>query len=121
MYCQMLYYPSAESLSDPEVAVQWTLHRSSYLSAGNNVICDSTSAIAIPPHPHGGDRPFDKKAQAILVTEGAKDKFSLRHIRTAALLVLPLCGATPPYGDMWCAGHRWQAHVSTTKASSVVP
>ena len=27
----------------------------------------------------------------------------------------------PLYGDVWCAGHRWQAHVSTTKTSSVVP
>ena len=28
---------------------------------------------------------------------------------------------SPPYGDVWCAGHREQAHVSTMKASSVVP
>ena len=36
-----------------------------------------------------------------------------------------LCDApqppSPPYGDVWCAGHREQAHVSTTKSSSVVP
>ena len=37
----------------------------------------------------------------------------------------PVClwspGLHPPYGDMWCLGHREQAHVSTTTASSVVP
>ena len=27
----------------------------------------------------------------------------------------------PPYGDVQCAGQRRQAHVSTRKASSVVP
>ena len=27
----------------------------------------------------------------------------------------------PPYGDVGCAGQREQAHVSTTKSSSVVP
>ena len=27
-----------------------------------------------------------------------------------------LRGLNPPYRDVWCAGHRWQAYVSTTKA-----
>ena len=27
----------------------------------------------------------------------------------------------PPYGGMWCAGYREQAHASTRKSSSVVP
>ena len=30
-------------------------------------------------------------------------------------------GVQPPYGGVWCAGQREQAHVSTRQSSSVVP
>ena len=49
--------------------------------------------VTPPPLPQGADRHLAQKAYEIL---GAKEKFSFGYAGTAAVLVPPLCGATPP-------------------------
>ena len=46
----------------------------------------SPPPFAVPPTPMGG---------TITLTKGVEENFSLGYIRTAAVLVLPLCGGTP--------------------------
>ena len=56
---------------------------------GGRTNASRASVEQSPPPPIGH---FDKKASEI---HGAEE-FSLGHIGTAAVLVLPLCGPTPP-------------------------
>ena len=61
-------------------------------------------------------------------TQGGKDKTIAEKLRKIAgnfeklqKKIAKFCGPQSSYGDVWCAGQREQAHVSTTKSSSVVP
>ena len=53
-------------------------------------------SLATPPPPRRGDLHFDKNTLEMLGAKGAERYFSLGYPGTAAVLVPPLCGASPP-------------------------